>query len=310
MSVISYAQNFEDIMLWRALKHVDGGFYIDVGAWSPDLDSVTRLFYEHDWHGISVEPNLEFHAQLEKKRPNDINLRIAVSDEPGVLDMNIFSNPGWSTLDDDIAKKHIADGWEVSKHKVEVTTLSSVWKNHVPAGQEVQFLKIDVEGLEEAVLRGGDWVHYRPWIVVVEATLPMSQVESHGTWEGILVSADYQFAYADGLNRFYVAKEHSELLLSFKYPPNVFDDFLLYTQQQANKHAQQADERARQSDERARQSDEQARQTMVELLAVYNSRSWRIAAPFRYASILVSHFARVMRHWSNLILLKYRSRSK
>ena len=26
---ISYAQNFEDVMLWRALKHVEKGFYID-----------------------------------------------------------------------------------------------------------------------------------------------------------------------------------------------------------------------------------------------------------------------------------------
>ncbi|HZF37393.1 MAG TPA: FkbM family methyltransferase, partial [Blastocatellia bacterium] len=46
MSFISYAQNFEDVMLWRALKHIDRGFYIDVGANDPDLDSVTKAFYE------------------------------------------------------------------------------------------------------------------------------------------------------------------------------------------------------------------------------------------------------------------------
>ena len=32
MSFISYAQNFEDVMLWRALKHISEGFYIDIGA--------------------------------------------------------------------------------------------------------------------------------------------------------------------------------------------------------------------------------------------------------------------------------------
>ncbi len=53
----SYAQNFEDVMLWRALRHIDQGYYIDVGAWSPELDSVTKAFYEHGWHGINVEPN-------------------------------------------------------------------------------------------------------------------------------------------------------------------------------------------------------------------------------------------------------------
>ena len=35
MSMISYAQNFEDVMLWRALGHIDNGFYIDVGANDP-----------------------------------------------------------------------------------------------------------------------------------------------------------------------------------------------------------------------------------------------------------------------------------
>jgi len=47
MSLISYAQNFEDVMLWRALKHINKGFYIDVGAFSPDNDSITKFFYEH-----------------------------------------------------------------------------------------------------------------------------------------------------------------------------------------------------------------------------------------------------------------------
>lgn len=36
---ISYAKNFEDVMLHRALADVDKGFYIDVGrktlSWSP-----------------------------------------------------------------------------------------------------------------------------------------------------------------------------------------------------------------------------------------------------------------------------------
>ena len=48
MPLISYSQNFEDAMLWRALSEVKGGFYIDVGAWDPDRDSVTLAFYEQN----------------------------------------------------------------------------------------------------------------------------------------------------------------------------------------------------------------------------------------------------------------------
>ncbi|MDD4447369.1 MAG: hypothetical protein PHN61_06795, partial [Methanothrix sp.] len=74
---------------------------------------------------------------------------------------------------------------------------------------------------------------------VVEATLPMSQQESHDTWEPILLSANYCFAYADGINRFYVAIAHAELLPALKYPPNFFDDFKSNAQHQAESSAQQ-----------------------------------------------------------------------
>ena len=56
VTFVSYAQNFEDVMLWRALRHVESGFYIDVGAAHPDDYSVTRAFYDRGWSGINVEP--------------------------------------------------------------------------------------------------------------------------------------------------------------------------------------------------------------------------------------------------------------
>lgn len=280
MTFISYSQNFEDVMLWRALKHVEHGFYVDIGAWSPDLDSVTRAFYERGWHGINIEPNPEFNRQLQERRPRDMNLRVAVGDREGVLTMNFLGNPGLSTLDDAIAEKHQQAGWNLDRQEVQVTTLSTLWQQHVPAGQDVHFLKVDVEGLEDAALRGNDWSRYRPWVVVVEATLPMSQVESYESWEPILLNANYRFTYADGLNRFYVADEHPELLPAFKYPPNVFDDFLLSRQQEAESRATQAESRATQAEARATQAEAR----VAELL---NSSSWKITAPIRSLARIV-----------------------
>ena len=40
----SYAQNFEDLMLYRALGHLERGFYIDIGAQHPKIDSVSKAF--------------------------------------------------------------------------------------------------------------------------------------------------------------------------------------------------------------------------------------------------------------------------
>lgn len=268
--MISYAQNFEDVMLWRALKHCGNGFYIDVGAWSPDVDSVTRHFYDSGWRGINIEPNPGMHRTLSERRPRDINLQLALSDETGNNPTNFLSASGLSTLDDGIALRHRDAGWELERHSVETDTLAGVWSRHVPAGQAVHFLKVDVEGLEAAVLRGNDWRRHRPWVVVVEATEPNSQIESHASWEPILLEADYLFAYADGLNRFYVAREHEALRRTLHYPPNVFDAFTLAGQKRAEAEAEQARAAARRH---ARQLD-----------AALNSLSWRMTAPLRWVS--------------------------
>ena len=288
MTFISYAQNFEDVMLWRALKHIEKGFYIDVGAWSPDVDSVTRAFYERGWHGINIEPNPEFHQQLQRRRPHDINLQLAIGDQEATLSMNFLTNPGLSTLDDAIAQTHQQAGWEVERQPVQVTTMAKIWAEYVPAGQDVHFLKVDVEGFEAAALRGNDWSKNRPWIVVVEATLPMTQEESYGDWEPILLKAGYLYAYFDGLNRFYVAEEHPELLDAFKAPPNLFDEFVLYRQQEAEARANEAEARANEAEARANeaeahatQAEARANEVISKLDAVYQSRSWRITRPLR-----------------------------
>jgi len=106
MMFISYAQNFEDVMLWRALSHVSEGFYIDVGACSPSIDSVSKAFYEAGWNGINIEPNEEFFHALEIERPRDRNFQIALSDEVGEGILNILEKFGLSTLDLNIVADH------------------------------------------------------------------------------------------------------------------------------------------------------------------------------------------------------------
>ena len=232
MTIISYAQNYEDIILWRALGHVHDGFFVDVGAAWPTLDSVTRLFHDHGWRGINIEPNPELHDMLVAERPGDVNLAIAVADRRGSMSMEIVATTGLSTLSTDIAGRYRRDGRQVDTVEVEVLTLVDVWSEHVGTDRQVHFLKVDVEGFEREVLAGNDWVANRPGVVVVEATRPTSQTVSI-EWEPDLLGSGYRFVYADGINRFYVAEEHDELFEAFGVPPNVFDGFTTAAQHAA-----------------------------------------------------------------------------
>ena len=165
---ISYAQNFEDVMLWRAFKTVSCGFYVDVGACDPTSDSLTKAFYARGWRGINIEPDRAFFEKLVSERPEDVNLRIAVSAAKGVATFYEISRRGLSTLRPELVGLHQAAGYEVRPVEIETDTLAAICEGH--AREPIHFLKIDVEGSERDVLAGMDFHRWRPWVVVVEAT--------------------------------------------------------------------------------------------------------------------------------------------
>ncbi|MBK6868853.1 MAG: FkbM family methyltransferase [Burkholderiales bacterium] len=285
MTFISYAKNFEDVMLWRALKHVGSGFYVDAGAAWSDEHSVTKAFYERDWCGINIEPNPILHVQLEQQRPKGINVCLAVSDHDVTQAMNLMACTGLSTLNDDIAQEDRRRGWSVDPRQLTVTSLDAIWRQHVPDDQDVHFLKIGVEGSEAAALQGLNLHEFRPWIVVVESTLSLSQVEPHAVWEPVLLNAEYLLAYADEFNRYHVAKAHDELLPVFRDPLNVFDGFKLATELSAETRVQQAQAHAQQMEAGARKEIQRAEATRAERDTVRASWSWCITGPLQFGGV-------------------------
>lgn len=221
--MISYAQNFEDVMLWRALGHVEKGFYIDIGAQDPIVDSVSLLFHEKGWRGIHVEPTPRYAQLLRAQRPGDMVIEAAVANTGDMLAFFEIPNTGVSTADPKIAEQHRARGLKICEITVPCIRLSSIFKTC--GKQETHWMKIDVEGFEWNVLSSWGNAVTRPWIVVVESTLPMTQIESHQRWEPLLLKRGYAHVYFDGLNRYYVSQEKTELKKAFSAPPNVFDNF-------------------------------------------------------------------------------------
>ena len=256
MTFLTYAQNLEDVLLWRALKDVPAGFYIDVGANDPVEHSVTKAFYDAGWRGINVEPMPSYHAVFERERPRDINLAVACGAADGQI--TLYDTPsvnGWASTDATTAAAHRAEGVDVVEVQVPLRTLSGICEQYVDG--PVHFLKIDVEGFEGEVLKGMDLRRWRPWVLVIEATLPNSRATNHASWEHLVTGCDYHFAYFDGLNRYYVAGEHRELQDVLAVQANVFDDFISHhlsaawhnvdAQQEALRQAHQAHQAAEQA---------------------------------------------------------------
>lgn len=221
----SFAQNFEDVMLWRALNHVVKGFFIDIGAHHPIKDSVSKIFSEAGWAGIHVEPVPLYADLVRKDRPGDQVIEAIVSDKNGLCEFYSIEGTGLSTSRKEIAESHKANNFEYSSIIVSAVTLDDIIS--LCPSSEIHWLKIDVEGMEKAVLSGWTDTRRLPWVVVIESTYPGTQLSNFSNWEELIVNKGYDCVYSDGLNRFYLQDKHEKLRDAFIFPPNIFDGFQL-----------------------------------------------------------------------------------
>lgn len=202
--MISYAQNREDEILSEFFPGRDKGFYIDVGSWHPVECSITKHFYDHGWWGINIEPSFGKWLDFCSVRKNDINLNVGLSNHLG---KSVFyegcNGEGLSTFERDVMLEHLKAGFKFSNYLVNTLTLAKICESFV-RDKEIDFISIDVEGHEKAVIEGGDWERWRPYVLVIEATKPLTTIPSYEDWEPLLLESNYQFVRFDGLNRYYV----------------------------------------------------------------------------------------------------------
>src|SRR6516225_5540454 len=198
-SVISYAHNFEDVMLARVFSGRTDGFYVDVGAGDPVSLSVTKWFYDLGWSGINIEPNRSLFKKLSVDRSRDVNLECGAG--ASGREQKTFG----------------------TTRTVRVVPLTEILDQYA-GDRHIDFLKVDVEGWEREVLCGLDLEKYRPTVMLVESVWPETRTESQSEWEEDLIAARYTFVHFDGINRFYLANEHLHLKEHFVLPPNIFDD--------------------------------------------------------------------------------------
>lgn len=170
----SYSQEGEDVILARIFGNKIKGFYVDVGAHHPKRFSNTYLFYSRGWRGINIDSTPGSMAAFNKSRPRDINIEAAISKAPGEMTFFLYNEPALNTFDRDLVIKRKKQHYQnqryhvIEERKICTTTLRNILKEALPEGQRIDFLSVDVEGMDLEVLQSNDWLLYRPGYILVE----------------------------------------------------------------------------------------------------------------------------------------------
>ena len=171
---MSYAQDGEDLLLASLMDQEQPGFYVDIGAHHPLRLSNTYYFYLRGWRGINVDAAPGSMNAFGNIRPRDINVEKAISAVTAPLTFFQFNEPAVSTFDESQANRIIAEKRYHLTKQVELTSqpLSALLSQHLPPNQRINFLSVDVEGLDLEVLQSNDWQLYRPDWILAEIVTP------------------------------------------------------------------------------------------------------------------------------------------
>jgi len=166
---LTFSQFGEDQMVWERFQNKRNGFYVDVGCHHPFRYSNTALLSNFlDWRGINIDPDARAIAQFQEHRPNDINLLCAVDREAGETEMFFFEDGAINSLDPDMAAAQTKQYGTPRRERVPVLRLRDVLDLHLPKDVQIDYMNIDCEARDHAVLESNDWEKYRPRLLSVE----------------------------------------------------------------------------------------------------------------------------------------------
>jgi FkbM family methyltransferase len=167
----SWAQEGEDLILARMFDGQRDGYYVEVGSHHPFRFSNTYYFYRRGWQGLCIDPLPGTRARFARWRPRDVALEMGIGEAPATLTYHLFNEPAINTFSPELAAERDGhNNWRLlGRREVPVQPLAAVLHSRLPRGlREIDFLSVDVEGLDLSVLRSNDWTRWRPRIVIAE----------------------------------------------------------------------------------------------------------------------------------------------
>lgn len=169
-AVKSYSQEGEDLILRRIFERQAIGFYVDVGAHHPKRFSNTYFFYKKGWTGINIDAMPGSMNAFEKIRARDINIEKPISSKKQVLTYYIFNEPALNSFSKELSEsRNGLNDYKIEFTKdIETETLEGVLDKNLPKNQAIDFLSVDVEGLDYDVIKSINFNKHRPRVILVE----------------------------------------------------------------------------------------------------------------------------------------------
>lgn len=166
----SYSQEGEDMILRRLFEKQQTGFYVDVGAHHPKRFSNTFFFYKIGWNGINIDAMTNSMKSFNKIRPRDINIEKPVSDKKQTLTYYVFNEPALNGFSKELSEErdNQEDYYIEYTKDIETSTLEQILDDNLPKNQQIDFLSIDVEGLDFMVIKSNKFEKYRPKVILIE----------------------------------------------------------------------------------------------------------------------------------------------
>jgi FkbM family methyltransferase len=208
---ISYAQSGEDIIIkyiFDALG-VKNPSYIDIGAHHPFYLNNTFLFYINGSRGVNIEPDPTLFHTINIQRPNDVNLNIGISDKNEIADFYVMASKSLNTFSKVDAEKYELEGEKIEEvKKLPIEKLEGVIQNYC-GGKFPDFISIDVEGLDELIIKNIDYERNKPKVICIE-TISFSNTGmgiKNNQLINFIISKGY-LLYADtNINSIFVLKD-------------------------------------------------------------------------------------------------------
>ncbi len=165
--------SYTDEYIKKILKHLNNvgvvpkdGFFVDVGCFHPIRGNTTYVLYQHGWRGINIDIDQIKIDAFNLRRPRDTNIACAVSRQTGVA--KYWRRGLWSSLNslEKLERAENEKGWR--KIEVKTDTLTNLIDQTPHRDRPIDFLSVDVEGHNLAVLQSLDFDRYCPKVVCVE----------------------------------------------------------------------------------------------------------------------------------------------